>query len=348
MSARALATLKGSVLNVIGRFLFITNTSLVKLCRIPETQIVFGRFGGQFVLGALCWIILKLIKHEATLHKHWYGDKDDICKLWTRGAIYFVVVMAAYYAVYKIPVGDASFLVFSFCPYSIVIFARIFLNERLPKYRVMIPCVLLFLVGSVLISQPTFIFNLILQNEEYQPLDPFAVCLAIFTGICLAVVTVLIRSAKHSHFLQLEITSSSQSTLLWIPLMMVLNRFLLKDDLISNTETASGWNLDVYSFLIMLAVGCIGFSALILQVIAYQYGEATHIAWLQYVQPVFGFLYQVFLFGDIPNMYELIGVVCIVSGCALMINDKVQDYYVKSKYEKCAQEELPEHSEADE
>ena len=57
----------------------------------------------------------------------------------------------------------------------------------------------------------------------------------------------------------------------------------------------------------MVIIGILGFLALMLNVIGYQIGDATKVAWMEYLDLVFAFLYQWLYFKNIPTKWEIIG-----------------------------------------
>ena len=59
------------------------------------------------------------------------------------------------------------------------------------------------------------------------------------------------------------------------------------------------WSFDYKSNISMILIGIIGFCAVASSVIGYQYGEATKVAWLEYMTIAFAFLYQIYIFINI-------------------------------------------------
>eukprot|EP01084_Bolivina_argentea_P165854 288057_1 len=334
MSSNSLSTIKGSICIVVAHFLFATNAVIIKSSKLTETQILFGRFSTQFIFAIIWWIVWKIKQNENILNRNWYGNENDITKLWIRGFLYICCIFCYYYAIScNLPVGDATLIFFVLSPYEIAFIAHIFLKEKLPKLRVIIPCIVLFIIGTILLAQPTFIFALLLKQKSYEPLDTIGVVMVILSTLFWAISNVLIRNAKDSHFLQLELTTSSQTTIIWIPLLIILNNFVIGDNIIGKGHDF-GWEFSLYAVVIMIVVGLIGFASLTFTVIAYQYGNATQIVWLEYVEPVFVFLYQIFVFKDIPNAYGIIGVICLFIGCIIRLTDQMYDFWLQQKLEK--------------
>ena len=62
----------------------------------------------------------------------------------------------------------------------------------------------------------------------------------------------------------------------------------------------------------------------------YQYGEATKVAWLEYVSLIVNWMYSIFLFDDTPDVYEIIGVTILVIACCIIpLSKEFYEYYTK-------------------
>jgi len=69
--------------------------------------------------------------------------------------------------------------------------------------------------------------------------------------------------------------------------------------------------------LLSLYVGVTYFVGLVLDVMAYQRGNAVMIAWLEYFAIPLAFIYQVFVFEQIPGEIEGMGAAFVLVGCML-------------------------------
>ena len=151
--------------------------------------------------------------------------------------------------------------------------------------------------------------------------------MAVFAAvIASSTAAVLVRAAVSFHFLQLEIVSAGQTLFVSIPLLMMVNHFLFHSPLIGSLDL-SDWRFDMSSILILVIVGFNGFNALSLNVIGFQYGDATKVAWFEYLVIIFAFLFQVFLFHDPIDQFEVIGCVLVAIGCSLSILEELYVYY---------------------
>ena len=98
---------------------------------------------------------------------------------------------------------------------------------------------------------------------------------------------VLVRTAQKSHFIQLKIVSAGQNVFIFVPLMMLANGFILHNDIIGGFDHKER-TFDFKSISYMITLGIFGFIALSLNVIGFQYADATKVAWLEYVIIIFG------------------------------------------------------------
>ena len=56
----------------------------------------------------------------------------------------------------------------------------------------------------------------------------------------------------------------------------------------------SDWSWEITSILITILIGFIGFGALSLNVIGFQYGDATKISWIEYTQIIIAYICKYF------------------------------------------------------
>ena len=80
-----------------------------------------------------------------------------------------------------------------------------------------------------------------------------------------------------------------------------------------------------------MIIGVLGFLALMLNVIGYQIGDATKVAWMEYLDLVFAFLYQWLYFKDTPTNWEIIGCCMLLSTCLIHLAEEYYHYYQAKK-----------------
>ena len=228
-------------------------------------------------------------------------------------------------------------------PIFIAIFARIFLKEKLPKLTPII-CIL-SIIGIIFISQPTFLINIYdkLFNGDTSDIESLSITGIIsefIAAISWAATAVLVRTAPNTHFIQLEIISSGITILIAIPLLMTLSEFILHNKTIGTWNIINEWSFNGIDIMITIIIGIVGFTAVSMGTIGFQYGEATKLAWLEYTSIIFAFLFQTYLFNDIPNDFEIIGAVLIGIAICLSIAEEIYHNYKKNK-DKQGYEQIP-------
>eukprot|EP01083_Nonionella_stella_P074610 202446_1 len=334
----------GSICVTISSFLAGINEVIIKASGFSVAQACLGRFGTQFILAVLWWNCAKpstpyiFRNHDGhTNHRttHWYGDSPYITNNWLRGMAYAITILFFYIALILLPIGDVQCLMYQAPLWSVYV-AAIFMKETLPKLYILIPSTLFTVGGVIFVSQPSFIFaHFVPFNDvhidtttDYEPLNGWGVAAGLIAAFCWMLCVLLIRSAPNLHFLQLEFASTGCLALVSLPALLLLNHYVLQIPFIGtvNVFDATVWKWDVFSVLMMLAMGLCGFGILSFSVIGYQLGEATQVSWLEYITIPMGFVYQTILFNDAPNKYECVGAIFVTIGCLLPLFESLYIY----------------------
>merc|ERR1719458_727896 len=82
----------------------------------------------------------------------------------------------------------------------------------------------------------------------------------------------------------------------------------------------------------MAVIGILGFLGLMLNVIGYQIGDATKVAWMEYLDLVFAFLYQWLYFKDTPSTWEIVGCCALLSTCFVNLGEEYYNYIQAKKW----------------
>ena len=306
-------TMIGSVCVFLGQLLFATNDAIIKLSGMKISQLLIGRFTICILIAVAWW----LIKKPSTVN-NWYGDEPYIRNIWIRGWTYSITIICLWYGIITLPLGDA-YCIFNQSPLLIAIIAAIFLKEKLPKLT---PIIALFaIIGILCLSQPTW-----LTSDDNSALNIDGLIAMIIAVIAWSISAVLVRTAKESHFLQLEIVSAGQTVFISFPILLLLNEYIIKNERIGGFS-ANSWEWNIKSICIMIGIGVNGFAALCLNIVGFQYGDATKVGWLEYIAIVFTFMYQIWLFNDIPDTFEIIGAILVIIACAMSVLEEVYNHY---------------------
>eukprot|EP01084_Bolivina_argentea_P293342 504490_1 len=323
-AAEAKKTLLGMVIVAIGTALFCSVGAIVQYHGGSVLQLMLGRYITQNIIAWFIWLCWKPSSCD-----HWYGDSPFKLNIWSRGFLLFCTVFCWWRGLELVPLGDGEAILF-LSPLVTVIAARLLLGEKLPSTFFL--SLVVTLTGLVFICQPTFIFggSAPMMALSWQGILFLIGTVFAWTGAC-----VLVRTAKKAHWLQLEIVATTQSIMVWCPLVIALNQFWIHSDGLSGGD----WDFSFRTVIVMVVIGILGFLALMLNVIGYQIGDATKVAWMEYLDLVFAFLYQWLFFGDIPTNWEIIGCCCLLSTCGIHLGEEYY-HYIKAKNEKKMDEEF--------
>ena len=249
-------------------------------------------------------------------HQHWYGNRENRVNLNIRGGLYFLLVFGWYRGLELVPIGDAEAIIFV-APLLIVFIARFFLKEKLPK--VFPVTLLLTIAGIIFVCQPEFIFG----STTTRPVSIAGLIFLIIMAISWALTSILVRTAKNAHWLQIQIVATVQGSFIWTPAVILLNRYVFHSDLI-----AGGMWLDLTLRNVALILVCAlcGFVGLSLNVVGYQLGDATKVALMEYCDLIFAYIFQWAVFGTVPNLWEWIGLACLLSTCMVHVIEEAIKY----------------------
>lgn len=198
-----------------------------------------------------------------------------------RSALGITGMFCIFYSVTHMPLANATAIVFS-RPLFIIVLAFLFLGEIVGWRRAL--ATVIGFSGILLISRP--------GGETFQPVALVATAGAISS----ALVVIVIK--------KLAVTERT---------LVIMFYFSLFTTLLSLIPAFLVWQTPTLKELSML--GLIGFFGVIGQISithGFSLGEATVLIPCDYLRLVFATLFGIFLFGEIPNIWVIIGAVFIV------------------------------------
>ncbi|WP_094548546.1 DMT family transporter [Rubricoccus marinus] len=258
---------------VMAGLAFSIMNALVKAvsAELPTMEIVFARtvLMGVFTLAMLRREGVSPIGHNHRL-------------LFARGAIGATALSLLYFALGRIPLGDATTIHYT-APVYTALTAAFFLRERIGKWVVL--GTLVSLTGVVMIAQPQFLFG-------GDGLDPLAVGAAVAASILAGSVYTVVRKLRETDHPLVVVLS-----LAWVGAIGSLPFALF-----------GGWTVPTpEAWMLLLAIGVttqIGQVGLTKSLHALPAGQASAIG---YVQILFAFVLGVVFFDTIPNGWSLAG-----------------------------------------
>lgn len=299
---------------------------------LPSTEIVFLRATFQATIVVGCMIFCEArteaegggVDSSSTMQQHcrrsilWtpLGGKPEVKRIvLLRGAVGSLGFINFYYTMSALPIGDAIALL-SLYPILTVFVARIYLGEPIRTLQVL--AALASVIGAILISRPSFIFQSN-GSTRSNDIDPFGYVTAILGSCCASAVVVLIRKAGTigAHTLQLLFS--------WCVFGILLS---LLFGIVSNIEGGdSSWRIPSsrLAWLYVLGVCGIGSIAHFILNYAARLAPAGLSSIARASDIAYGYLWGVLIFKQKPFGSTLVGVVLIVLSLIGIAVQKTRD-----------------------
>jgi len=205
--------------------------------------------------------------------------------------------------------------------------ARFYLKEELSA---VFPATFLMTVaGIIFVCQPDFIFHGANGAESMNVagfIFLFLMCFA-WTGT-----SILVRTAQEAHWTQIQITTGLQGAFIWTPLVVLLNHYVFESDLIAGGKWIGFPDARYVGLVCLVAV--FGFLGITLNILGYQLGDASKVAWMEYLDLIFAYIFQWAIFNQRPNLWEWIGLACLLSTCVLHLGEELFKYKLAKKREE--------------
>ncbi|WP_246017873.1 DMT family transporter [Mesobacillus subterraneus] len=274
---------QGIILAIASSFIFSTMNVFVKAAseEIPVTEIVFFRS----VIGAL--IIYFFMKRDKIPF-----SKKGIPLLVLRGALGALYLLAYFFTIAHMPLGDASILA-HLSPFFAILLSSYFLKERMSKEMFMIfP---LFILGAVLLIDP-FRFD----SYTVYALVGF---LSAFLAACAATSIRFLSAAHHKY--EIVFYFLAAGTIVAVPLMW--NEFVL--------PSLIGW-----FYLI-----CIGVVSLIGQIVltsAFTHENIIVVEVVRYIGIFFNIMWGFVIWGETTSFLSVVGGAIIIAASIISSKQK--------------------------
>lgn len=271
----------GIVYIITSAFCFAFMNAFVRLAGdLPSTQKSFFR---NFV--ALIFASIILIKNKIPFKVQ---HKSNVPALLVRAGLGTVGILCNFYAIGHLVLADASMLN-KMSPFFVIIFSFIFLKERLTFFQG--AAVFTAFIGSLFIIKPSF-------NMEMFP-----AFLGLVGGMCAGAAYTAVRYLGNHGEKNPFIVAffSAFSCLTTLP-------FLIFD-----YHPMTG-----YQLLSLIGAGLAAAGGQFSITAAYTKAPAKEISVYDYSQIIFATILGFFLFGDVPDIYSVIGYVIIIAMAVLM------------------------------
>jgi drug/metabolite transporter (DMT)-like permease len=270
---------KGIILLLLSAFGFSMMAALVKLSGdVPTIQKTFFR---NFVSAIIAFGFVKYYGERL------FGKRENQKLLLLRSSLGAAGIILFFYAIDHLVLSDADMLN-KLSPFLTIIFASIFLKEKARMFQ--ITAIIIAFIGTMFIIKPAF---------SYETIPYIAGLLsAVFAAGAYTVLRVLGTKEK---FYTVVFYFSFFTTMILLPFVLAFYE-----------------PMSVKQWVYLLGAG---FFATIGQfgiTIAYKFAPAKEISIFFYSTVVYSALISIFLFGQIPDMWSIIGYIIIFAASLYM------------------------------
>ena len=283
--------LRGISLKVASVVAFILMATCIKAAasQVPPGQSVFFRsfFALPVLVTWLAW------KGEL---RNGFATQDLMGQMW-RGVIGTAAMGLGFTALGLLPLPEATAISYT-APLLTVIFAAMFLGERIRAFRII--AVVIGLIGVVIVLAPRLT---VASAEEASALKAMGAMAAVLGAVCAALAHVFIRKLVHT-----ETTSS------------IVFYHSVFGSALALVTLPFGWAMpDTAGFALLIGAGLLGGVGQILLTAAYREAEVSVIAPFDYVSMLFAIGLGYALFHEVPTLTMLSGAALIIAAGIVII-----------------------------
>lgn len=282
---------KGIALKLCAVMLFIVMSALIKAAseHVPPGQAVF--FRSLFAIPViLIWLALR--------HDLRTGLKviSPMGHVW-RGVVGTTAMGMGFAGLALLPLPEVTALGYA-APLLVVVFAAMFLNERVGIFR--IGAVALGLIGVTIILSPRLTT---LSGPEVQTAEALGAILVLMSAVCAALAQIYIRK-----LVQTEKTAA------------IVFYFSVTATCLSLLTLPFGWVWPTMGEATLLVLaGLLGGTAQIFLTSAYRFADASVLAPFDYASMLFALVIGYVFFGEVPTEAMLVGAGLIILAGIIII-----------------------------
>ncbi|WP_242860862.1 DMT family transporter [Defluviitalea phaphyphila] len=268
--------LKAIILMLLSSFSFAVMGALVKLAGdIPSIEKAFFRN-----LVSLLIAIFVIVRRK----QNPWGKKENRKFLIGRGICGSMGLLAYFYSIDKLLLADSGMLN-KMSPFFVIIFAAIFLKEKIKKYQIV--SLIIAILGVIFIIKPSF------QFQESIPAF-IGLMSGVFAGAAYVFVSYL-GNRENAHIIVFYF--SFISTIITIP--YILFNFTSPNEI---------------QLILLIGTGITAAIGQFLLTYAYKFAPAGEVSIYNYSNVIFSSILGLFLFSEIPDILSFMGYILIILG----------------------------------
>ncbi|CAG5090837.1 Similar to SLC35G1: Solute carrier family 35 member G1 (Homo sapiens) [Cotesia congregata] len=278
----------GILLAFISGAFFTISSGLVKAVKNVDPMVLLGI---RAILQIITTILIAI-----RYGKNLVGPKGSRLLLNFQGIVGGMTLALLYYSFRKLPLGDATTIIFS-SPIIVLVLSFLFLKEPCGVLRIFVVTILF--TGVILVSRPPFIF----QIHETESYDMMGYICAIAATFFTALNIVIMRKCSEIHYSVVVLNIS-----MWILVSSILFFFFVSEA----HQHIQAFPHDWVTWGLILLVAATGLCGQILVTKALKIEGAGKVSVTRSLDIILAYVIQVYFFGDIPNSTSIIGAVLIL------------------------------------
>ena len=262
-------------------------------------------------------VMFVLVGSTMIYSRHSLDTEGKLLYLFIRSCCENIAMSLVLFAVMYLPVGEATVVMFFSMSLFMVLMAAIFLQEPL---TCKIYIALIFgLVGVFLLANP----EEIILDSTFSRARLYGLGAGVGHGLFRAMSSIMVRKLGSQVEASVVIFYHSVyglSIFTVLILLGILYAFLMGD---YNLSEAVFIRIDDdFLLAICLSIGVLMFVCQSFATKGTQICDSSIVATVRNVSIVFSFIYQVLVFGEMPNLYAAIGTASIATAIGLIVTDK--------------------------
>ncbi|XP_003702680.2 solute carrier family 35 member G1 isoform X2 [Megachile rotundata] len=234
--------------------------------------------------------------------KSLFGPKGQRMLLHLQGIVGGATLSLLYYSFRKLPIGDATTIIFS-SPVIVIALSFILLKEPCGILRVLVVCALF--AGVVFVSRPPFLF----QVHRVEPYNLMGYVCAILATVFTALNIVIMRKCSEIHY------STIIFNLSWWSLVTAVFFYFTVSE---HHEQIPKLPVDWITWSKILLVAVTGLSGQILVTNALKIEGAGKVSVTRSLDIILAYIVQVYFFGDRPTSTSIVGALLVIAAVVCM------------------------------
>ncbi|CAK9813234.1 Solute carrier family 35 member G1 [Anthophora quadrimaculata] len=267
---------------------FTISSALVKAVQNVHPMVLLG------IRAILQMLVMAGVAMKVS--KSLFGPKGQRMLLHLQGVVGGATLSLLYYSFRKLPIGDATTIIFS-SPVIVIALSFILLKEPCGILRVIVMCALF--AGVVFVAKPPFLF----QNQRVESYNIMGYVCAILATFFTALNIVIMRKCSEIHYSAIIFNLSW-----WSFITAVFFFFLISDD----HEQKSKLSFDWITWSKILLVALTGLLGQVLVTNALKIEGAGKVSVTRSLDIILAYVVQIYFFGDQPTSTSIAGALLII------------------------------------